>query len=102
MSLEGLAAFCRLLCNTFLNRHLHQEFAPSFELEALTLALFGGGLGLGLLGTYRIAQVTGWRILIRPEELVLAVGFAGAMGIIFGYYPAKRASRLDPVEALGR
>ncbi|HSB79815.1 MAG TPA: ABC transporter permease [Candidatus Methylomirabilis sp.] len=81
-----------------------RDISIQFLLEALTLALFGGGLGLGLglLGTYGIAQIAGWRILIRPETLVLAVAFAGATGIFFGYYPAQRASRLDPVEALGR
>ena len=78
--------------------------STQFLLEALTLALLGGalGLGLGLLGTYSIAHVAGWRTLVRPDTLLLAVGFAGATGIFFGYYPAQRASRLDPVEALSR
>jgi putative ABC transport system permease protein len=81
-----------------------RDICVQFLLEALTLALLGGalGLGLGLLGTYGIAHAAGWLTLIRPETLVLAVGFAGATGIFFGYYPAQRAAQLDPVEALGR
>jgi len=81
-----------------------RDICTQFLLEAVTLALLGGGvgIGLGLAGTYGIAHVARWRTLIRPDMLVLAVVFAGAVGNFFGFYPARKASRLDPIAALGR
>jgi len=67
-----------------------RDILTQFLVEAVTVALLGGGsgLGLGLLGTYGIAAVAGWQILIRANVLVGAVGCAGAVGIGFGFYPA--------------
>jgi putative ABC transport system permease protein len=73
-----------------------------FLIEAVTLSALGGVAGI-LLGTGAaslIGELLGWAILISPAMLLLAFGFAAAIGVFFGFYPALKASRLDPVEAL--
>jgi len=79
-------------------RHILLQFLA----EALALSLAGGLLGvtLGLVAAQRLAVRFGWPMLIRPEVIVLAVGFSAAVGIGFGLYPARKASRLDPIMAL--
>ncbi|MEP9371297.1 ABC transporter permease [Mesorhizobium sp. KR1-2] len=73
-----------------------------FLIEALILALLGGLVGavLGAAAAVAIAWEAGWPILISPWAVVLACGFSGLIGISFGVYPAHRAARLDPIEAL--
>jgi putative ABC transport system permease protein len=75
-----------------------------FLVEAVILSLIGGGIGigLGLVGSYSIGYFAHWRTLISPLTIVVAFGFAGAVGIFFGFYPAQRAARLDPIDALTR
>ncbi len=79
-----------------------RDILTQFLVEALTLSLIGGvvGIGLGLGGSYGIAYLAEWRTLIQPEAILLAFSFSGAVGIFFGFYPARKASRLDPIEAL--
>jgi len=73
-----------------------------FLIEALTLAVAGGiaGIAAGLLAAQRLAVTFSWPMKIRPDVIVVAVLFSGLVGIGFGLYPAYKASRLDPIDAL--
>lgn len=79
-----------------------RDILLQFLIEAITLSLIGGAVGvaLGLGGSFGIAALGNWQTIIRPESIVLAFGFAAAVGIFFGYYPARKAAQLDPIEAL--
>jgi putative ABC transport system permease protein len=78
------------------------DILMQFLVESSFLALAGGALGvaLGIGSATLITQFARWPTLIQPGAIALAFGFASAIGIFFGFYPARRASRLDPVEAL--
>ena len=73
-----------------------------FLIEAITLAVFGGliGVGLGVGASTVVSKKANLPVHIAPESILLAFGFAAAIGIFFGFYPARKASRLDPIDAL--
>ena len=79
-----------------------RDIRRQFLIEAVTLALIGGLIGalIGSAGAMAIAWQAAWPILVSPWAIVLACGFSGLVGIAFGFYPAYRASRLDPMVAL--
>ena len=73
-----------------------------FLVEAVTLSAVGGIIGIlfGFSATVVVSHIAGWRTLVPPVSVVLAFGFAAFIGIFFGFYPARKASQLDPIEAL--
>ena len=70
--------------------------------ESIMLSLVGGAAGVlaGVFGSYLVGQTLGWPIEMSIEAVVVAAMFSIAVGVFFGYYPARKASRLDPIEAL--
>ena len=71
-------------------------------MEALTLSVMGGllGVGIGIAGGSRLASSFGWPMLVRADIVLISVAFSALVGVGFGLYPACKASRLDPIEAL--
>jgi putative ABC transport system permease protein len=79
-----------------------RDILGQFLVEAITLSLIGGlvGVAIGVGASMAIANFAGWRIVLSPEAVGLAVAFAFVIGVFFGFYPARKAARLNPVEAL--
>jgi putative ABC transport system permease protein len=73
-----------------------------FLIESIVLSLIGGILGviLGVGGSFAMSAYSQWKAIIDPQSILLAFSFSAAVGIFFGFYPAHKASLLDPIEAL--
>ncbi|HXM75699.1 MAG TPA: ABC transporter permease [Thermoanaerobaculia bacterium] len=79
-----------------------RDILTQFLIEALTLSIAGGAIGiaLGIAASRFLAWKQQWPIVLSPQAILLAFGFSAAIGIFFGFYPARKASRLDPIDAL--
>jgi putative ABC transport system permease protein len=79
-----------------------RDILLQFLIEAITLSLLGGiiGIALGVSAAKILSAVAGWPTLISASSIIIAVLFSAAIGIFFGFYPARKAAHLDPIEAL--
>jgi putative ABC transport system permease protein len=79
-----------------------RDILLQFLAEALALSVAGGAIGvaLGVGVAWQLARAFAWPVLFRPEVVLIAVCFSGVVGVAFGLYPARRASLLDPIQAL--
>ena len=79
-----------------------KDISMQFLVEAVMLTFLGGaiGIGLGWIISLFVSQFAGIATKVSLQSIILAFGVSTSIGIIFGYYPARRASRLNPIEAL--
>jgi putative ABC transport system permease protein len=81
-----------------------REVLLQFVVEAVVLSVLGGLVGVlaGIAAARGLTMLMEWPTQVSPEAIAMAFGIAASVGVVFGYYPARRASRLDPIEALRR
>ena len=79
-----------------------RDVLTQFLVEAIILSVMGGTLGilLGVGSSQLISRLNGWPVLISTSAIFGAVAFSAAIGVFFGFYPARKAAQLDPIEAL--
>ena len=79
-----------------------RDILLQFLIESLVLSLIGGGVGIaiGISGTYVLSNFTQWPTLISIRAILLSLLFAASVGVFFGFYPARKASLLNPIEAM--
>jgi putative ABC transport system permease protein len=78
------------------------DILQQFLIEAVSLSVLGGlvGVALGLMGSNLISKLAGWPVFVSGGSVALAFAFSGLVGVFFGFYPARKASLLSPIEAL--
>jgi putative ABC transport system permease protein len=78
------------------------DVLTQFLVESIVMSVLGGavGLGVGVGGASLLAHFTGWSTAVPVQAVALAIGFSAAVGVFFGYYPARKAAALDPIQAL--
>ena len=79
-----------------------RDILLQFLIEAVTMSLIGGAIGIvvGAFATWGVAAFAGWQVVLDGSAIALAAGFAAAVGVFFGFYPAQRAASMLPIEAL--
>jgi putative ABC transport system permease protein len=80
----------------------NRDILLQFLIESLILSLIGGilGIAIGISGTYVLSTFAEWPTFLSVKAILLAFAFAGSVGVFFGFYPARKASLLNPIEAL--
>ena len=78
------------------------DVLAQFLVESVVISVAGGliGIVLGYLAGFALARATGWAVAMPPDAAVIAVLFSAAVGVFFGFYPARKAAALDPIQAL--
>jgi putative ABC transport system permease protein len=78
------------------------DVLTQFLVESIVMSVLGGAVGLavGIGGAQLLAHFTGWSTAVPVQAVALAIGFSAAVGVFFGYYPARKAAALDPINAL--
>ncbi|MEO8620516.1 MAG: ABC transporter permease [bacterium] len=78
------------------------DVLTQFLVESVVMSILGGiiGLAVGFGGSLLLARITGWRTVVPMSAVLIAVGFSAGVGVFFGYYPARKAAALNPIEAL--
>ena len=79
-----------------------KDVLTQFLIEAVLLSTMGGVMGVlvGIGASQLVAQYMGWPILVSSLSVIIAVGFSASVGVFFGFYPARKAAQLDPIDAL--